>query len=85
MPKLPDAAKNELREAMRMQGLTDKFIDNYFRGIESDGETQQNQQILEMLKEQGRKFSKAEILEFLGSDGNEIPPEFNELLTDGGN
>ena len=92
MPKLSKDDEAALKEVFRLQGLSDKSADKMLRVIQAGSEAEAasaakeiRQDLLERLKEQkkqGIKFGKADILEFLGQDEDELPPEFQELLDD---
>ena len=73
-----------------MQGFSDKSADKVLRHIQAGSEAEatstakeMRQDLLERLREQkkrGIRFGRADILEFLGQDEDELPPEFEELL-----
>jgi hypothetical protein len=90
MPKFSKEHEEALKEVMRMQGFGDKSADKVLQHIQagSGAETtstakEMRQDLLERLREQKRRgvrFGRADILEFLGQDEDELPPEFEELL-----
>ena len=90
MKKLSKEDEAAIREVLRLQGLSDKSADKMLRHIQAASEVEaastakdMRQDLLERLREQkkqGIKFDRADILEFLGQDDDELPPEFEELL-----
>jgi hypothetical protein len=92
MPKLSKDDEAALKEVFRLQGLSGKSADKMLRVIQAGSEAESasaakemRQDLLERLREQkkqGIKFGRADILEFLGQDDDQLPPEFQELLDD---
>lgn len=90
MPKLSKEKEEVLRELLRFQGCSDKMADKILRATQAEtreeGESANKamqQQLLEELREQkkkGTKFGRADILEALGRDDDELSPEFEELV-----
>jgi hypothetical protein len=90
MPKLSKQAKQAVHDIHSYLGLSAKSADKILRHVESSSEAESEatskemrQELLERLREQkkqGIKFGRADILEFLGQDEDELPPEFEELL-----
>lgn len=90
MPKLSKEAKEVIRGIQRQLGLSDKSVDKILRHVESNSQAEaaatgeeMRRELLKRLREQkerGLKFGRADILEFLGQDEDELPPEFEELL-----
>lgn len=91
MPKLTKEKQQAIKELLRFQGCSDKMAARILQAAQA--ETRQEgmaatramqKQLLEELKEQkkrGIRFSRADILEALGRDDDELPSEF-ELLVD---
>jgi hypothetical protein len=90
MPKLSKEAKAAISDIHSYLGLSDKSADKLIRHVEAGSKAESEatakemrQELLERLREQkkqGIKFGRADILEFLGQDEDELPPEFEELL-----
>lgn len=91
MPKLSKEKEQAIKELLRMQGCSDKMAARILRAAQAETAQEgaaatraMQRQLLEQLKEQkkrGIRFSRADILEFLGRDDDELPSEF-ELLVD---
>jgi hypothetical protein len=90
MPKLSKDDEAAIREVLLLQGFSDKTAHKILRHVQAASEVEAAatdkemcQDLLERLREQkkqGVKFCRADILEFLGQDDDELPPEFEELL-----
>lgn len=91
MPKLSKEKEQAIKELLRFQGCSDKMAARILRAAQAETAQEgaaatkaMQQQLLVELKEQkkrGIRFSRADILEALGRDDDELPSEF-ELLVD---